>query len=316
MKKALLKAIKNNDYVTCGKNTFNSLLLRNLCYPNPNSKLTEEGKVVAISLSSLKTQTEVLKINLKTLPYRNKNIPKIQTKNYLSKFFDYTNPEHYKVIVSSEVLRTKVYPEILVCNILLKHGNFRFICYDEGRSILTLLTCMTFDIIVNEWTTYNKISNSEENEHNYFMFGPSLDSIRYLSLIKNEQGYYEAITKRLINKAKNSKIDNVEKAFLEIGKIQTYHTNISNEKNCITWPLLKSLYLSLGNNTLIEVLKIYLMDQGAFGKGWPDLTAIDKNEKVILLEVKTTDKLHISQIITIKEISKLIPVEILKIVNS
>ena len=58
------------------------------------------------------------------------------------------------------------------------------------------------------------------------------------------------------------------------------------------------LFDILGTDELGNLARIILSDPDVFNKGWPDLTLI-RDGVVELLEVKTTDKLHESQLITI-----------------
>lgn len=61
------------------------------------------------------------------------------------------------------------------------------------------------------------------------------------------------------------------------------------------------LFDLLGIEELKNLARIIFSDPYAFYKGWPDLTLI-RDGSVELLEVKTTDKLHESQLITIPAI--------------
>lgn len=54
----------------------------------------------------------------------------------------------------------------------------------------------------------------------------------------------------------------------------------------------------LGIGRLAAISRVILTDPYAFGKGWPDLTVLG-DEEVQFIEVKTTDRLTISQLITI-----------------
>ena len=52
--------------------------------------------------------------------------------------------------------------------------------------------------------------------------------------------------------------------------------------------------------TLVDIARLFFSDPYAYVKGWPDLTLVENGE-VQFVEVKTTDRLHASQIITIGE---------------
>ena len=64
--------------------------------------------------------------------------------------------------------------------------------------------------------------------------------------------------------------------------------------------LIQQLFRALGNSRCAALARRYLADPYAYSKGWPDLVWV--NEKTVgLSEVKTTDRLHWSQVITIPE---------------
>ena len=64
--------------------------------------------------------------------------------------------------------------------------------------------------------------------------------------------------------------------------------------------VVSSVYKCLGKSRLAETAKLFFADPYAFVVGWPDLTFVDP-KSVFFVEVKTTDKLHRSQIITMGE---------------
>lgn len=55
-----------------------------------------------------------------------------------------------------------------------------------------------------------------------------------------------------------------------------------------------------GRQVLHDLLARELAIPGAFGSGWPDLTLFDADRGVELVEVKTTDRLHFAQIVTVE----------------
>lgn len=103
---------------------------------------------------------------------------------------------------------------------------------------------------------------------------------------------------------------------------------IENFREIIDTPLIKREYPELSINvaiSLFDALEIddfirvaYKLSENpyAFRKGWPDLTII-KDKEVKFIEVKTTDKLHKSQINTIPEMEFILPCEfsVLKLIR-
>lgn len=302
---ALKESNNNGDKLTCKSVTQKALYSRNFC--TEDGFLTDEGKVFTISLLSLKKQAETLLINVKKLEYGYDGYPNIKVKNYMDNFYDHTNPEHYKVLVNYELLKTKIFPEIFAGNTLLKDKDYKLVCFDEGKSIFILLTCMCYSELSKAWNdSGNDLSGVKSNLH----------SIKLLSLMNSKKGFYEDLSENLLNAVKCAKIEDILIAFDKIK--YDYNELIIDtviDKNCIgiSKQFIKSLYHSLGNDILIRIMKIYLIDPNTFGKGWPDITAIKINNTVKLIEIKTSDKLHVSQINTFLEIKKIIDIEIIKV---
>ena len=305
MKSALKDSIYNDNKLSCKSTTLKSLIQRNLS--DENGKLTEEGKIVGISILPLKKQAEVLDIKINNIKYGYKDYPMIKVINYMDNFYDYTNPVHYKAMVNYDLLKTKIYPEIVVGNKLLEKKEYKLACNDEGKSIFMLLTCMCYKEMCKAWS---------DSKQNLIGVTHNIHSITLLSLISNREDYYENLSNNLIQAASSTNVEEIKSAF---EKIKDGHFDIdcdyTNENNCIgiNNEFIVELYKSLGNERMVNVLKLYLLDPNSLGKGWPDITAIKSDGKVKLIEVKTSDKLHISQINTFIELKKIIDIEIFKI---
>jgi hypothetical protein len=69
--------------------------------------------------------------------------------------------------------------------------------------------------------------------------------------------------------------------------------------------LILSLYNALGAETLCRLVQSIQVDPNKYRKGWPDLTLI-RNGAVAFVEVKTSDRLHESQIETIPYVSSVL----------
>jgi len=67
-----------------------------------------------------------------------------------------------------------------------------------------------------------------------------------------------------------------------------------------------AMYDSISTRTFISIAKKLLENPYLYGKGWPDLTLI-KDNTVSFVEVKTTDKLHVSQLTTIPAMQAITP---------
>ncbi len=241
MKIALKESFNNDEKVICKNVTKSSLISRNLC--DNNGKLTPEGKVVAISILPLKKQADILGLYINSIPDGYKGFPKIKVKNYMSNFFDYTNPDHYKAIVNSEILHSKIYPEIYVGNRLLELDDYNLACFDEGESIFILLSCMCYEEMRKAW----------KNSEHCLSINYSLNSITLLSLMENKKGFFENLSQKLINAVAKAQIVDVEKSFDKLKEtgLELENENTSN-KNCIgiDKSFITSLFKAIEKETL------------------------------------------------------------------
>ena len=78
--------------------------------------------------------------------------------------------------------------------------------------------------------------------------------------------------------------------------------------------LVQELFRALGNARCAVIARRFLEDPYAYSKGWPDLVWVD-GSRVGLIEVKTIDRFHPSQIITIPEMREVadLPVEVAQV---
>ena len=95
-------------------------------------------------------------------------------------------------------------------------------------------------------------------------------------------------------------------------------TFINNIQEIISNPFIKSEYPELSvefaeaifdaieTETFVKISKQIIKDPYTYRNGWPDLTLV-KEQEVMFIEVKTTDKLHENQLITIPIFCKIIP---------
>jgi hypothetical protein len=305
MKRALRESLKNENKVNCTRNISNALVTRNLC--SQNCILTNEGQVVALEESSLLQQTKSLFLTINILELK---------------------------------LARKVRPETAVLNYLLSNNHIKAGCYAEGGDIKTLLSCMCFDVICNAWRTHSlthplykdyHLSYGESAVKNTIMsntYSSPLGSIDLLDLMEylpdisaeNRPSPYKYLVNPILDAISCARKKEIKKSFTTLKK---WHHNMGwpgdnwpwTDYVGLTLSFIISLYEALGNKTLYEIARTYFTDPSTFGGGWPDLTTIDHNNVVRLYEVKTTDKLLRSQIITISDMSKFFPIEIIKVKN-
>jgi hypothetical protein len=303
MGKALRDALSNANLTNCKKNTANALMMRGLC--DQNGRLTDEGRVAAIELSSLKQQARAL-----SLP-----INKIDL-----------------------IINKKERPEIAALTYLLNECHYKAACYAEGGDIKTLLGCMSFDVIRNAWRVHCLTHPLYKSYHEEFgetsvedtiidnMYAGPWGSIDLLDLMENRPNKspenrlspYKYLMNPILGAIINGKKDHIEKAFCTL---KQWHFDMGWTGDNWPWSnyvgislsFILSLYEALGNKVLADIAKMYFIDPAAFGSGWPDITAIDRNNNVKLFEVKTSDKLFRSQIITISALAKYFQIEVIKL---
>lgn len=303
MKKALREALNNENKLYCKKNILNALTKRNLCHKN--GYLNNEGRIVAIEASSLKQQANSLALPINTVELK---------------------------------WGTKEGPEIAVLRHLLNKNEYKAVCYAEGGDIKTILSCMCFEVISKAWRTHSLTHPQYKDYHLSYgesaventimsnMYVSPLGSIDLMDLMENRPDVstenrpspYEYLLEPILKAISFAGKDQIKKAYCTIKK---WHHEMGWEGD--NWPLkdyvglnlpfIISLYDSLGNETLHEIAKTYFTDPAAFGGGWPDLTTIDRNNVVRLFEVKTSDKLLRSQIITISEMANYFQIEVIKV---
>lgn len=74
----------------------------------------------------------------------------------------------------------------------------------------------------------------------------------------------------------------------------------------LTPPAMTSLFNSLGPERLAQITAAIMEDPYLYRAGWPDLT-MAKGSEMLWAEIKTTDRLHMSQITTIHRMKPLLP---------
>jgi hypothetical protein len=110
----------------------------------------------------------------------------------------------------------------------------------------------------------------------------------------------------------------------ELAVIRAFDTLKNWQGSCDSWAfrdwigvdreLVQELFRALGNARCTAIARRFLEDPYAYSKGWPDLVWVD-GSRVGLIEVKTTDRLHPSQIITIPDMREVanLPVEVAQV---
>lgn len=110
----------------------------------------------------------------------------------------------------------------------------------------------------------------------------------------------DVIIDSIENTSKKKYISNLKEIFSQ-PFIQSEHPNLSFEC-CV------ALFDAIDTQLFVDVAKKFSEDPYTYRSGWPDLIIV-KGKEIKFIEVKTTDKLHKSQLVTIPTFRKVIPYE-------
>jgi hypothetical protein len=109
----------------------------------------------------------------------------------------------------------------------------------------------------------------------------------------------------ILNTIEHATLRDVEENFEEIYK----HSIVQEAYPGLKKEFISSLFIALGPPCLRNIAEFLFEDPYCYRNGWPDLTLL-KDDKIWLCEVKTTDRLHLSQVKTIPRIQNIIPARI------
>jgi hypothetical protein len=169
-------------------------------------------------------------------------------------------------------------PELLIKEAITHHGADCSWC--EGRSIIILIKAAALDLI----TKYNLIQDRSD------AICRRLASL----LIFNEQLRFE-----LAQAVRDAPSEDVVKNAEEI---------CSNPDFCQLYPHIRFRFLEVLSRVLTpirlaEIADVIVRRPYECDIGWPDLTVIDR-DRLLLIEVKTTDLFHKSQLNFANEVAK------------
>jgi len=80
-------------------------------------------------------------------------------------------------------------------------------------------------------------------------------------------------------------------------------------QDCWERDFYRDIFTYLGVEKIKKIIRLVISNPNLYSKGWPDIIVLDR-EFPYFVEVKTTDKLHLSQIITMGEIINKIEIPI------
>jgi hypothetical protein len=179
-------------------------------------------------------------------------------------------------------------PEIAVLREIAKLG--RKVAYCEGGAITLLLYCLCFERLYQLSTQY---WGSEAAARSYMYTG----IVSYSYLLEQ----YPNLMEDMLTDVANANEPSVLRAFAILKSWQGSSDGWAfRDWIGVNRELIRQLFWALGNTRCAALARRYLADPYAYSKGWPYLVCID-GETVGLSEVKTTDRLHWSQVITTPE---------------
>ena len=113
---------------------------------------------------------------------------------------------------------------------------------------------------------------------------------------------YKESSEFILNAIRNTDIAQVVRNFKEIymfPQIPGYYPGLTAD-------IMSSLFAAIGAERLAQITAAIMENPYSYRAGWPDLTMV-KGSDMFWVEIKTTDRLHMSQIMTIFRMKSLLP---------
>lgn len=171
-------------------------------------------------------------------------------------------------------------------------------CFTEGGIVSVLLYCIWLDTLLDcaeyamrEWRAGRRHARVVESMYynRYNVFG-------YFDFA----AAFPAVRRALIRAINHSDKQQVIRSYRKIESWRADDTWFPYGYYGITEKLVVALFEILGPNRLRRIAMLFLEDPYLYSKGWPDLLVI-KDGVPRFIEVKTTDRLHVSQIIVMPD---------------
>ena len=259
MQKVLSQAVVDEGTAPVAEGASKALAVRGLC--SADGALTPAGRVCGISLLPLATQCKVLGLELQHMRCGHSKSPE------LALMETYASASH-------------------PC------------CFTEGGILFVALYSLCFEQLL-------KLGNAKWGNAQYSvsLFGKArtpVQSWMYSSFMV----YQEFMSKtpdleaRLLEDIACVSVAQAMTNFEVLQSWQVSETWFPHGYVGLTADLVRSVLELLPRQALVEVCRLFFSDPYAYVKGWPDLTLVESGA-VRFVEVKTTDRLHRSQIITI-----------------
>lgn len=141
----------------------------------------------------------------------------------------------------------------------------------------------------------------------------ALDVLSKLNIFNSRQDACKQFTEaQLLIHKKNSDLilreirsSNLDKVIIGFNEIYT-SLMVQDAYPGLTVEIIKLLFNSLGSETLAKITEAIMEDPYSYRAGWPDLI-MTNGDTILWAEIKTTDKLHMSQVSTLYRMKSLLP---------
>lgn len=113
---------------------------------------------------------------------------------------------------------------------------------------------------------------------------------------------YKESSELILNAIRNTDVAQVARNFKEIysfPQIRKYYPGLTTD-------IMSSLFTAIGAERLAQITAAIMENPYSYRAGWPDLTMVNGSD-MLWVEIKTTDRLHMSQIMTIFRMKPLLP---------
>lgn len=113
---------------------------------------------------------------------------------------------------------------------------------------------------------------------------------------------YKESSEMILKAIRNTDKAQIVRNFNEIYKhqqIPQYYPELNSD-------IMSSLFAAIGAERLAQITEKIMENPYSYRSGWPDLTMV-KDSDMLWVEIKTTDRLHVSQIMTMSRMKPLLP---------
>lgn len=113
---------------------------------------------------------------------------------------------------------------------------------------------------------------------------------------------YKESSEMILKAIRNTDKAHIVRNFNEIYKhqqIPRYYPGLNSD-------IMSTLFAAIGAERLAQITEAVMKNPYSYRSGWPDLTMV-KDSDMSWVEIKTTDRLHVSQIMTISRMKPLLP---------